>query len=210
MSPRWSWDGVPSANSRKRRRRSRFLSPKRAMSALQSPPARPAGIKAGSRPAGTSPCHAAGDATDRRKYRRKTTDSAKAPAARSSVLVVVRSTQPSRRRRFRRLAPCHPAPHPIVQFLELAPMTERGVARCGPPARSAVRAANRRRLPHAVFEYFPSSLSMAVTFPADDPLASNCEASQVSTIAFANSGPTTRAPSVMIWALLLVEAFPAE
>ena len=39
MSPRWSCDGVPSANGWKRRSRASFLSPKRAMSVIVSAPA---------------------------------------------------------------------------------------------------------------------------------------------------------------------------
>ena len=56
----------------------------------------------------------------------------------------------------------------------------------------------------------PSSLFMASTLVAEDPLGSNDDASQVSTIALASSGPMTRAPMVMICALFDVAALPAE
>ena len=59
-------------------------------------------------------------------------------------------------------------------------------------------------------EYFASSSSIAATLPAERPFASKAAASQVSTTALASSGPTTRAPIVMIWALLLATARSAE
>ena len=51
---------------------------------------------------------------------------------------------------------------------------------------------------------------MASTFAAEAPLGSNSEASHVSTIALASSGPITRAPMVMICALLDFAARSAE
>ena len=46
------------------------------------------------------------------------------------------------------------------------------------------------------------SLSMALTFSADEPAGSNSDASQTSTMDLATSGPIARAPMVIICALL--------
>ena len=56
----------------------------------------------------------------------------------------------------------------------------------------------------------PSSLLIASTLAADEPFGSNSDASHVSTMAFASSGPMTRAPMVMICALLDFAARSAE
>ena len=51
---------------------------------------------------------------------------------------------------------------------------------------------------------------MAATFAAEGPCSSNVDRSQASAITFANSGPSTLAPIVMIWALFDFAARSAE
>ena len=69
----------------------------------------------------------------------------------------------------------------------------------------------KQQLGHqTAFAYFSPSLSIASTFRADGPLWSKSEASQVSTMALASSGPITLAPIVMICALFDLAARSAE
>ena len=67
-----------------------------------------------------------------------------------------------------------------------------------------------RSLAQAKMGAYPSNLLIASTFAADAPFGSNSEASHISTIALASSGPITRAPIVMICALLDLAALSAE
>ena len=92
---------------------------------------------------------------------------------------------------------------------------ERSLGHMDPGAASAVTVIEAMRASLAILAGYSilrpaSSLSIAWTLPADGPFGSNSEASQVSTIALASSGPMTRAPMVMIWALLDFAARSAE
>jgi Extensin-like protein C-terminus len=73
-------------------------------------------------------------------------------------------------------------------------------------ARRAIRNSANKALPG----YCASSRLIASTLPADGPFGSNSEARKASTMLLASSGPMTRAPIVMICALLLLAARSAE
>src|SRR5512134_3560982 len=111
MSPRWSCAGVPSRNGKKRRNRSSFLAPNRAISVKVSAPASTASRQSSRiSSSGYTTLPACRGSGRSRKSFRKTMPSATAP----STAIVTSHTKSEAPHRVRTLPPCHQLLHPIA------------------------------------------------------------------------------------------------